>query len=175
MFLPQSSRYKDALEHTSTYNSRLVFERKQRSPFLDSQTGVAPVSCHLWKSKLVRRAPAYPYQLYSYPARRWKNRPKKVPTPAPSEPVEAEPATEEQIGECRKIMLKQSNCSGYLSIHFGFDLEHFYESFTIVQTLFLLCYFVVKIMFTMFHYVAIFFCLFFDCLHFVTSRRPYWT
>ena len=97
--IPFSSLYKDALEHTSTYNSRLVFERKQRSPFLDSQTGVAQVSCHLWKSKLVRRAPAYPYQLYSYPARRWKKTPKKAATPTPTEPENQNESSDETPGQ----------------------------------------------------------------------------
>ncbi|CAB3980560.1 zinc finger ubi-d4 isoform X3 [Paramuricea clavata] len=82
-----SSRYKDALEQTSAYNARLGFERKQRSPFLDSQTGVAQVSCHLWKSKLSRRAPAYPYQICSYPGRRWKRKPRERVVEQESEPV----------------------------------------------------------------------------------------
>lgn len=82
-----SSRYKDALEQTSAYNARLGFERKQRSPFLDSQTGVAQVRCHLWKSKLSRRAPAYPYQICSYPGRRWKRKPRERVVEQESEPV----------------------------------------------------------------------------------------
>ena len=91
-----SSRYKDALEQTSAYNARLGFERKQRSPFLDSQTGVAQVNCHLWKSKLSRRVPAYPYQIYSYPGRRWKRKPREQPVEDESEPV----VQETSEGQC---------------------------------------------------------------------------
>lgn len=86
-----SAWYKDALEHTSAYNARLGFERKQRSPFLDSQTGVAQVNCYLWKSKLARRPPAYPYQIYSYPARRWKKKPQKASSGQRIEPSVEQP------------------------------------------------------------------------------------
>ncbi|XP_028398765.1 zinc finger protein ubi-d4 A-like isoform X2 [Dendronephthya gigantea] len=85
-----SSRYKDALEQTSAYNMRLGFERKQRSPFLDAQTGVAQVNCHLWKSKLSRRAPAYPYQICSYPGRRWKRKPRPQPIGDDGDPAAEE-------------------------------------------------------------------------------------
>jgi len=33
--------YREALENVASYNSRLCTERRQRLPFLDSQTGVA--------------------------------------------------------------------------------------------------------------------------------------
>lgn len=33
--------YKEAVENSSSYNERLVKERKLRLPFIDAQTGVA--------------------------------------------------------------------------------------------------------------------------------------
>jgi len=40
--------YREALENVASYNSRLCTERRQRLPFLDSQTGVAQNHTNLW-------------------------------------------------------------------------------------------------------------------------------
>ena len=40
--------YREALENVASYNSRLCNERRQRLPFLDSQTGVAQNHTNLW-------------------------------------------------------------------------------------------------------------------------------
>ena len=47
-----------------------------RTPFLDSQTGVAQVACSLWVSKALRRTPTTPCQIYSYPPERWRKKPR---------------------------------------------------------------------------------------------------
>jgi len=40
--------YREALENATSYNSRLCTERRQRLPFIDSQTGVAQNHTNLW-------------------------------------------------------------------------------------------------------------------------------
>ena len=40
--------YREALENVASYNSRLCTERRQRLPFIDSQTGVAQNHTNLW-------------------------------------------------------------------------------------------------------------------------------
>ena len=40
--------YREALENVASYNSRLCTERRQRLPFIDSQTGVAQKHTNLW-------------------------------------------------------------------------------------------------------------------------------
>ncbi|XP_027194249.2 double PHD fingers d4 [Dermatophagoides pteronyssinus] len=66
--------YKEAVENSSTYNERLVKERKLRLPFIDAQTGVAQSDCYIWSSKLDRMPGYHSAQLYSYPARRWRKK-----------------------------------------------------------------------------------------------------
>lgn len=41
------SAYKEMLENSETYNTRLCIERRLRMPFLDPQTGVAQTNCAL--------------------------------------------------------------------------------------------------------------------------------
>ncbi|KAH9400833.1 Zinc finger protein ubi-d4, partial [Tyrophagus putrescentiae] len=66
--------YKETVENSSSYNERLVKERKTRLPFLDAQTGVAQSDCYIWSNKLDRMPGYYSAQLYSYPARRWRKK-----------------------------------------------------------------------------------------------------
>ena len=77
--------YKEALENVSAYNSRLRYERRLRIPFIDAQTGIAMNNCHLWISKLERRAGQTPHYIYSYPARRWRKKKRPPPTERPIE------------------------------------------------------------------------------------------
>lgn len=39
--------YKETVENSSSYNERLVKERKLRLPFIDAQTGVAQSMIHI--------------------------------------------------------------------------------------------------------------------------------
>ncbi|KPM11997.1 zinc finger protein DPF3-like protein [Sarcoptes scabiei] len=80
--------YKEAVENSSSYNERLVKERKLRLPFIDAQTGYAILNsenfnnliktctgdCYIWSSKLDRMPGYHSAQLYSYPARRWRKK-----------------------------------------------------------------------------------------------------
>lgn len=68
--------YKEMLEHCQSYNSRLMAERKARLPYLDSQTKVAQNGCSLWFEKRHRGPGLGPNQVYSYPSKRWKKRPR---------------------------------------------------------------------------------------------------
>ncbi|KAM7288417.1 zinc finger protein ubi-d4 B [Ixodes scapularis] len=66
--------YKDAMESSSSANTRLVVERRLRLPFLDAQTGVAQSDCALWMPRWQRMPGHGDGQLYSYPARRWRKK-----------------------------------------------------------------------------------------------------
>lgn len=88
--------YKETVKNTSSFNERLVKERKLRLPFIDAQTGVAQSKCpllllparllfnapfplilgdcYIWSNKLDRMPGYYSAQLYSYPARRWRKK-----------------------------------------------------------------------------------------------------
>uniref|UniRef100_Q6DJ77 D4, zinc and double PHD fingers family 2 n=1 Tax=Xenopus tropicalis TaxID=8364 RepID=Q6DJ77_XENTR len=76
--------YREVMDSTSNYNVRLCSERRQRLPFLDSQTGVAQNHSNLWVPYTYRRPGKCHGQLYSYPARRWK---KKCSLPLPDIPL----------------------------------------------------------------------------------------
>ena len=71
--------YKESLEHCQSFNSRLMAERKARLPYLDSQTKVAQNGCSLWFEKRHRGPGLGPNQIYSYPSKRWKKRPRFNP------------------------------------------------------------------------------------------------
>ena len=53
-FLTDTS-YKEFIKSSSTFNHKLVRERKFRLPFLDSQTGVAQSDCCLWMTEKDRQ------------------------------------------------------------------------------------------------------------------------
>lgn len=76
--------YREALENVASYNSRLCSERRQRLPFLDSQTGVAQNHSNLWIPYRYRGPGRSHGQIYSYPAQRWK---KKCSLPLPDIPL----------------------------------------------------------------------------------------
>ena len=56
-------RYKDAVQHASSFNAQLSRERRLRLPFLDSQTGVAQNHSQLLHTQYQRKPgiPTYPY------------------------------------------------------------------------------------------------------------------
>jgi len=70
------SIYVELLEHCKNYNGRLMNERRARLPYLDSQTKVAQKDCSLWFERRHRGPGLKPNQVYSYPAKRWKKRPR---------------------------------------------------------------------------------------------------
>ncbi|XP_041362515.1 zinc finger protein ubi-d4-like [Gigantopelta aegis] len=68
--------YKEAIEQTASFNTRLSIERKLRLPFLDSQTGIAQIHSTLYQP-YTHRQPGDGHmcgQIYSYPAKRWKKK-----------------------------------------------------------------------------------------------------
>ena len=69
--------YLDLIRDAKSFNDLLFAERKQRLPFIDSQTGIAQNDCHLWRMpserRLVHNSGASAL-LYSYPAQRWQKR-----------------------------------------------------------------------------------------------------
>uniref|UniRef100_T1J0T8 Uncharacterized protein n=1 Tax=Strigamia maritima TaxID=126957 RepID=T1J0T8_STRMM len=70
----QDPSYKESIEQSSSYNTRLCLERKLRLPFLDAQTGVAQSNCSLWMSKRHRMPGQAAGQLYTYPSKRWRKK-----------------------------------------------------------------------------------------------------
>lgn len=66
------SAYKELLENSETYNTRLCIERRLRMPFLDPQTGVAQNHCALFMKRRQRMPGLRDGQIYSYPAGRWR-------------------------------------------------------------------------------------------------------
>ncbi|KAJ8678904.1 hypothetical protein QAD02_014691 [Eretmocerus hayati] len=68
------SQYREAIENSSTYNSRLCRERRLRMPFLDSQTGVAQNHSNLFMSARERLPGLQHGQIYTYPSKRWRKK-----------------------------------------------------------------------------------------------------
>ncbi|XP_046570119.1 zinc finger protein ubi-d4-like isoform X1 [Haliotis rubra] len=66
--------YKEALEQTASFNTRMAMELKMRLPFLDSQTGLAQNHSNLWHPYMNRQPGNIYGQIYSYPAKRWKKK-----------------------------------------------------------------------------------------------------
>lgn len=66
------STYRETLEISANFNTRLCVERKNRMPFLDPQTGVAQKHCHLFMQPRQRMPGSREGQLYSYPSKRWR-------------------------------------------------------------------------------------------------------
>ncbi|XP_011298383.1 zinc finger protein DPF3 isoform X1 [Fopius arisanus] len=66
--------YREAIENSSTYNSRLCRERRLRMPFLDSQTGVAQNHSNLFMSSRERLPGLQHGQIYTYPSKRWRKK-----------------------------------------------------------------------------------------------------
>ncbi|XP_072948179.1 zinc finger protein ubi-d4 A isoform X2 [Epargyreus clarus] len=70
-FLNDSS-YKELIENSSTFNSRLCAERRMRIPFIDTQTGVAQSHSNLFMTRKQRMPGAREGQVYTYPSQRWR-------------------------------------------------------------------------------------------------------
>ncbi|XP_023027408.1 zinc finger protein ubi-d4 isoform X1 [Leptinotarsa decemlineata] len=66
--------YKEALENSVNYNTRLCIERRLRLPFIDTQTGVAQNHSALFMNKRQRIPGLFPGQIYSYPRQRWRKK-----------------------------------------------------------------------------------------------------
>lgn len=66
------SAYKEILENSETYNTRLCIERRLRMPFLDPQTGVAQTHCALFVKRRQRMPGFRDGQIYTYPSARWR-------------------------------------------------------------------------------------------------------
>ncbi|XP_032524115.1 zinc finger protein ubi-d4 isoform X1 [Danaus plexippus] len=64
--------YKEIIENSSTFNSRLCAERRMRMPFIDTQTGVAQSHSNLFMTRKQRMPGAREGQLYTYPSQRWR-------------------------------------------------------------------------------------------------------
>lgn len=66
--------YKESIRSSSSFNQRLLKDRKFRLPFLDSQTRVAQNDCYLWFEKNDRIPSDIQGQLFSYPSSRWRKK-----------------------------------------------------------------------------------------------------
>lgn len=66
------SAYKEILENSENYNTRLCIERRLRMPFLDPQTGVAQTHCALFVKQKERMPGFREGQIYTYPSARWR-------------------------------------------------------------------------------------------------------
>lgn len=66
------SAYKEVLENSENFNTRLCIERRLRMPFLDPQTGVAQNHCALFHKQRQRMPGHRDGQLYTYPSARWR-------------------------------------------------------------------------------------------------------
>ncbi|EDV59905.1 zinc finger protein ubi-d4 [Drosophila erecta] len=71
-FLNDKEKYKEILENSETFNTRLCIERRLRMPFLDPQTGVAQTHCSLFMKKKQRMPGLRHGQIYTYPSSRWR-------------------------------------------------------------------------------------------------------
>ncbi|XP_067007118.1 zinc finger protein DPF3 [Anabrus simplex] len=72
-FLNDAS-YREAIENSANYNTRLCIERRLRMPFLDSQTGVAQNHSNLFMSPRQRIPGLLEGQIYTYPSKRWRKK-----------------------------------------------------------------------------------------------------
>ncbi|XP_059617807.1 zinc finger protein ubi-d4 [Phlebotomus argentipes] len=66
------STYRETIEYSANFNTRLCIERRLRLPFLDPQTGVAQNHCSLYMSRRQRMPGFREGQIYTYPATRWR-------------------------------------------------------------------------------------------------------
>ncbi|XP_065203330.1 zinc finger protein ubi-d4-like isoform X1 [Planococcus citri] len=70
----QDAAYREMIENSATYNTRLCIERKLRMPFLDAQTGVAQNHSNLFMNDRQRMPGLQDGQVFSYPAKRWRKK-----------------------------------------------------------------------------------------------------
>uniref|UniRef100_A0A2S2QEE5 Zinc finger protein n=1 Tax=Sipha flava TaxID=143950 RepID=A0A2S2QEE5_9HEMI len=66
--------YREAVENSVNYNTRLCIERRLRMPFLDTQTGVAQTHSSLLMHERQRMPGLNNGQVYTYPSKRWKKK-----------------------------------------------------------------------------------------------------
>ncbi|KAI8034777.1 putative lysozyme-like protein [Drosophila gunungcola] len=64
--------YRETIEYSANFNTRLCIERRLRLPFLDPQTGVAQNHSQLFLDKRQRMPGFRQGQIYTYPAARWR-------------------------------------------------------------------------------------------------------
>ena len=64
--------YRELLENSENYNTRLCIERRLRMPFLDQQTGVAQTHCALFMKRRHRMPGLREGQIYTYPSAKWR-------------------------------------------------------------------------------------------------------
>lgn len=64
-----ASAYRENLEYSSSFNTRLCHERQLRVPFFDPQTNVAQNRCSLNLTKRHRMPGFKSGQIYSYPGK----------------------------------------------------------------------------------------------------------
>lgn len=64
--------YRELLENSETYNTRLCIERRLRMPFLDQQTGVAQTHCALFMKRRQRMPGLRDGQIYTFPSAKWR-------------------------------------------------------------------------------------------------------
>jgi zinc finger protein ubi-d4 len=72
--LLNDSAYRELIEISANFNTRLCVERKLRTPFHDPQTGVAQKKSNLFMKKCQRMPGFQNGQVYSYPSFRWRNK-----------------------------------------------------------------------------------------------------
>ncbi|XP_050529824.1 zinc finger protein ubi-d4 B isoform X4 [Daktulosphaira vitifoliae] len=66
--------YREAIENSVNYNTRLCIERRMRMPFLDTQTGVAQTHSSLLMHERQRMPGLNSGQVYTYPSKRWRKK-----------------------------------------------------------------------------------------------------
>ncbi|XP_053948736.1 zinc finger protein DPF3 [Anastrepha ludens] len=64
--------YRETIEFSANFNTRLCLERRLRVPFFDPQTRVAQNHSHLFMDKRQRMPGFRQGQIYTYPATRWR-------------------------------------------------------------------------------------------------------
>ncbi|CAD7090762.1 unnamed protein product [Hermetia illucens] len=68
----KDATYRETIEFSANFNTRLCIERRLRLPFIDPQTGVAQNHSQLFMDRRQRLPPFREGQIYSYPAARWR-------------------------------------------------------------------------------------------------------
>lgn len=68
----KDATYRETIEFSANFNTRLCIERRLRLPFLDPQTGIAQNHSNLFMDKRQRMPGFRQGQIYTYPAARWR-------------------------------------------------------------------------------------------------------
>lgn len=68
----QNSAYRETIECIANFNTRLSYERRQRLPFRDQQTGIGQKHSQLYVDRRYRMPGHRQGQVYTYPAPRWR-------------------------------------------------------------------------------------------------------